>query len=90
VQGIGPKTALKIIREGKFSDYSDKIPNVNGLKKLFLKPLATTDYVLEWKKPDKDKIRHILVDRHEFSSDRIDSAIKRIMPSPQAGLSNFI
>jgi flap endonuclease-1 len=91
VQGIGPKTALKVIREGKFQDYSGKILNVNRLKQLFLKPLTTTDYSLEWKSPNADKIKQIMVERHEFSEERIDAAIKRIKDKTgQAGLSGFI
>ncbi|MEM2874351.1 MAG: flap endonuclease-1 [Candidatus Nanoarchaeia archaeon] len=91
VQGIGPKTALKIIREGKFSDYADKIPNYQRLKQLFLKPIVTSDYALEWKSPNEEKIKQILVERHEFSADRVDSALKRIKKtSGQAGLSDFV
>jgi len=92
VQGIGPKTALKVIKEGKFSDYSDKIPNVDRLKQLFLKPTIVTDYSLEWKAPNPKKIKEILVEKHEFSEERVDIALKRLEKTPvnQKGLSDFI
>ena len=91
VQGIGPKTALKVIKERKFSEYVDKIHNWQRLKQLFLKPITSTDYVLEWKAPDAGEIKEILVERHGFSSDRIDVAIKRIQQkNAQAGLSDFV
>jgi len=93
VSGIGPKTALKIVREGKFSEYSDRIPSVQRLKQLFLKPYVVTDYVLEWKAPNPEKIKQIMVERHEFSAERIDSAIKRISSGNekqnQKGLGDF-
>jgi len=78
VSGIGPKTALKVIREGKFDEYKSKLPNGEKLKNLFLKPYTTKDYDLEWKKPNPEKIKEIMVSRHEFSEERIDSALKRI------------
>jgi flap endonuclease-1 len=94
VQGIGPKTALKIVKEGKFLEYSDKIPNVQRLKQLFLKPFINEDYNLEWKSPDEKKVKEILVERHGFSEERIESALKRIKSSEesqkQSGLSKFI
>ena len=92
VQGMGPKTALKVVRAGKFSEYASKIPSVEKLKKLFLKPLVVTDYTLEWKAPNEERIKEILVKRHEFSEARIDAAIKRItsVDKNQKGLSEFI
>ena len=92
VQGIGPKNALKVIKGNKFADYSDKIPNVNRLKHLFLKPTIVTDYSLEWKAPNPKKIKEILVERHEFSEERVDIALKRLEKSPinQKGLSDFL
>lgn len=94
VQGIGPKNAIKVVKEGKFSEYQDKIPNFEKIKNLFLKPYTTSDYSLEWKTPDIAKIKEILVQRHEFSEERVDSAIKRIFESveqqKQKGLGDFI
>jgi len=92
VSGIGPKTALKVVREKKFSDYSSKIPNAEHLKQLFLKPLVEKNYDLDWKIPNAQKIREILVDRHEFSEERVDTAIKRLEKSPHGhkGLGDFL
>jgi flap endonuclease-1 len=92
VQGIGPKTALKVVREGLFKEYAAKIPNVERLKQLFLKPAITTDYVLSWTKPNLEKIKEILVERHEFSEERINTALKRLEKTSvfQKGLGDFI
>jgi flap endonuclease-1 len=91
VEGVGPKTALKVIRENKFLEYVDRIPNWEKLQGMFLRPLVTTDYALEWKNPDVEKIKEILCTRHEFSEDRITSALQRInKASPQKGLRDFV
>ena len=93
VSGVGPKTAIKIVKEGKFDEYKDKIPNYEKIKNLFLRPLTTSDYALEWKTPNADKIKEILVGRHDFKEDRIDSALKRIAGKEeerkQKGLGEF-
>ncbi len=90
VQGIGPKTALKVIREGKINEYKKKIPNYERIRNLFLKPTITKDYSLDWKKPDATKIKEILCKKHEFSEERIDSALKRIDAGNQQALGEFI
>jgi len=92
--GIGPKTALKIVREGKFEEYSDKIPNWKRIMNIFTKPALTKDYDLTWKKPNQEKLRKILVEKHDFSEQRFDSALKKIAKAEdkkkQKGLSDFI
>lgn len=94
VSGIGPKTALKVVREGKFDEYKSQIPGgADKLKNLFLKPYVIKDYDLDWKKPNPDKIKEILVSRHDFSEERVDSALKRIEAGAekqkQKGLGDF-
>jgi len=89
--GIGPKTALKVIREGKFDEYTEKIPNWKKLFDLFKNPLGTTDYKLDWRAPDEKKLKEILVDRHDFGADRLASTLKRItgIDRGQKGLGEF-
>ena len=92
VEGVGPKTALKIIKEKKFDEYKSKILNYERLKNLFLKPLVSRDYELSWSEPNVKKIKEIMCTRHEFSEERIDSAVKRILDRPenQKGLGEFL
>ncbi len=85
VEGIGPKTAIKIIREKKFDEYKSKIRNYERLKNLFLKPLVSKDYELTWNKPNHEKIKEILVHRHEFSEERIDSALDKLNEVKEKG-----
>ena len=93
VEGIGPKTAVKIIKEGKFAEYKVKIQNYDRIRSLFSKPLVTSDYSLDWKKPDEKKIKEILVERHGFKEERIAAALKRIAGKDgnngQKGLGEF-
>jgi len=92
--GIGPKTALKIVREGKFEEYAEKIPNWRKIFNIFTNPPITKDYSLEWRRPDEEKIREILIQRHDFSELRVTNALKKILKSEskkaQKGLTDFI
>jgi flap endonuclease-1 len=92
VQGVGPKTALKVIKEGKFEEYKKQIMHYDKIRNLFLKPTITKDYTLDWKQPDVKKIKEILCDKHDFSEERIDLAIKRLTgkDANQKGLGDFI
>jgi len=84
VKGIGPKRALKLVKE---------IPNLDALAraagwdfpikpeevaKLFLEPKVTGDYRLEWRKPDKNSVIEFLCDEHQFSRERVLSALERL------------
>ena len=44
-----------------------------------MKSIPTTDdYELKWNNFDKDKIKEILVDKHDFSADRINSLFEKL------------
>jgi len=94
VKGVGPKTALKIVKEKRFDEYKDQIKNADKILALFQKPPITTDYNLEWNPPNTKKIVNIMCDRHEFSKDRIETQIKKLttakQKATQSGLGRFI
>jgi len=84
VKGIGPKRALKLVKE---------IPNLEALAraagwdypvkpeeiaKLFLEPKVTSDYRLEWRKPDRGGVIEFLCDEHQFSRERVLNALERL------------
>jgi len=75
VKGIGPKTAVKIAREGRFEDYEEQLPRLAAVRKIFLEPATTSNYDLDWKPIDVTKVKAILCDRHGFSEARIDTAL---------------
>ncbi|MBI4214757.1 flap endonuclease-1 [archaeon] len=81
IQRVGPKTALKLVKEGKTAEdaYHEKgaEPEVSleEVRSSFLKPEVTKDYSLDWRKPDTELLFRILVDEHEFSRERVEKAV---------------
>jgi flap endonuclease-1 len=73
ISGIGPKTALKIVREGKFSEYE-----LGDLKSLFMSPSVSDDYSIRFRTPSPENIQEILCDEHDFSETRIENALQRL------------
>ena len=85
VRGIGPKTALKLIRENgrleKILENDPSItiePNYNSVREIFVHPNVTSDYSLKWSKPDEDKIVTFLCNERDFSEDRVRKAVSRM------------
>jgi flap endonuclease-1 len=87
VSGIGPKRALKLIKEhGDFVHAMasiDKVfPEYERVKGLFLDFEKTDNYTLEWKEPDRAKVVEMLVGQYDFSEQRVNSALDKMMPKP--------
>ncbi|MFP4174923.1 MAG: flap endonuclease-1 [Halobacteriales archaeon] len=83
IHGYGPKTALDTVRDGGFDEAVDEhddefAVDVDEVKSLFLEPETTGDYALDWEKPDTEAAVSLLVDEHDFSRDRVTSAVERI------------
>ncbi|MDH3366021.1 MAG: flap endonuclease-1 [Thermoplasmata archaeon] len=84
VHGIGPKRALKIIRElGSLEEVAvakraDVPEDFSEVRKVFLEPDVTEQYSLKWSEADDEGVRRILCDRHGFSVDRVDSVLSRV------------
>ncbi len=85
VKGIGPKTALKMVKA-----YRDPVKLLENMPKqefpvepikiyeYFLNPPVTNDYKIEWREPDEKAVFEILVYEHDFSPDRVKSALERL------------
>ena len=91
VRGIGPKTALKLIRENgrleKILENDPSItiePNYNSVREIFVHPNVTSDYSLKWSKPDEDKIVTFLCNERDFSEDRVRRAVSRMIEASGA------
>ncbi len=99
VEGIGPKTALKLVK--KYDDFdslmddekieweSEKDPET--IKEFFMDP-PVDDVDYSFGEPDHDRIRELLVKEHDFSENRIDSGLEKLekaLESRQSGLGSF-
>ncbi|MBU6998313.1 MAG: flap endonuclease-1 [Theionarchaea archaeon] len=78
ITGIGPKTALRIVKEGKFSEYG-----LDELKELFLSPDVTDDYEIRFGTPSPEHISEILCEEHDFSETRVESAVERLVKATE-------
>ena len=93
VEGIGPKTALQLIKmHGSLEKALKYIPQAKfpedplKIKSYFLNPPVNEKVDIEWREPDRNKIIQILVQEHDFSLDRVETAIKRL----EKGYKEFI
>ena len=88
VKGIGPKKALKFVSSYKapalvFKEIG-KLPEYNisfdwqAVFELFKKPNVTKKYDLKFRQVDKEKLKAILVKEHDFSEERIGSALDKL------------
>jgi len=81
IKGIGPKKALQHVLEKPISAWKNELEfgiDPEEVKKVFLEPEITKDYSLKWGEPDRDKLVEILHERHEFSEERVDNALKKL------------
>jgi len=87
VKGIGPKTAVKLIREnGTLENVMAKNPEIkispdpDSIRKIFLEPKITREYSLNWSKPDEAKVVTFLCGERDFSEDRVRKAVEKMLP----------
>ncbi|RLI10208.1 flap endonuclease-1 [Candidatus Bathyarchaeota archaeon] len=92
VKGVGPKTALKLVREhGSLEAALPHIRNaefpfpVEEIRELFLNPRTTDDYRLEWTPPDADGIVEFLCEEHDFDRGRVMKAVEKIKRGYERG-----
>jgi flap endonuclease-1 len=98
IKGIGPKKATILVKKfGKEFDEMFKevkwdesfdIPWTDVYYQFKNMPV-TDDYELVWKDVDVEALKKLLVDEHDFSNERIDSAVKKFAKKEQKGLSEF-
>ncbi len=85
VKGIGPKTALKLIKQyGSLEKalpqienvtFADKIPQI---REIFIHPKVTDNYKIEWKEPNEPGLLEFLCGQKEFGEERIKKALERM------------
>jgi len=87
IKGIGPKNALKLIKQHK-SDFDSLFKEIRW-KDYFdfewtevyylIKKMPTTDkYVLKWENVNNEKLRNLLIDKHDFSEKRVENTLEKL------------
>jgi flap endonuclease-1 len=86
VKGIGPKKALALVKQKKYpvSIFEEVVErhgnlgyNWREIFEIFKKPKVER-FKVEFPKIDESKVREILVERHEFSSDRVEKQLDKL------------
>ncbi|MGQ9624069.1 MAG: flap endonuclease-1 [Candidatus Bathycorpusculaceae bacterium] len=92
VKGLGPKTALKLIKEhGRIENALPHIKNAEfpvepqKIREIFLKPKVTDNYKIEWKKTDVEGVVDFICRERDFSEDRVRKALEKM----QKGITKF-
>lgn len=96
-KGIGPKRALKIVKTysslkaaidcGAISN--DFSINVDVIKEIFINPKVSYDYKLSWGEINEEKIKRVLCDEHDFSPERIESALAKLKKIKSSSLDKW-
>ena len=99
VYGVGPKTALKLVKE--YDDFDkllddDKVEwesdnSPEAILDFFQNP-PVKDVSFEFGEPDKEMIRDVLITQHDFSEKRVNSGLEKLdtaLESRQSGLDSF-
>jgi flap endonuclease-1 len=86
VKGIGPKTALKLIKEHgnlesllQTSLKDAEFPEVpQRIRDIFLHPRVTDDYSLKWRSPDVESVVDFMCRERAFTEARVRKALARM------------
>jgi len=86
VKGIGPKTALKLIKEHgslesllQASLKDAEFPEApQRIRDVFLHPRVTDDYSLKWRSPDVEGVVDFMCRERDFTEDRVRKALARM------------
>lgn len=102
IKGIGPKKGLKLIKkhgenfeelfkEAKWRENFDF--DWKKIFDVFSNMPVTDDYKVTFENPDKEKLREILVTRHQFSEERVKNTLEKLEKAKklneQKGLGDF-
>lgn len=91
VKGVGPKTAMKIVKEHKKLEtvlknieWTDKI-DPQEVFQWFMNEEPTNQEKIIWEKVQPEKIMKFMVEEHDFSAERIQKVIDRIQEASSKG-----
>lgn len=97
VKGVGPKTALKLVREYKLPERIFEAAKWNenvsvpwqDVFSLISNMPVTERYEIKFSGVDRDSVLKLLCDVHGFSADRVESSLKGLGEVSQRGLMDF-
>ncbi|MDO5845014.1 MAG: flap structure-specific endonuclease, partial [Methanocorpusculum sp.] len=81
VKGIGPKTAIKVVKDGNFFERIEESENSaepETLINYFLNPPVNDSYTIENRSSDRDKVIEILCEQHGFTKERVESGLEKL------------
>ena len=87
IPGVGPKRAIDLIRKekdifgalkAKGITAAEEIEEIEKARAFFLDPPVTTDYSLERKRPDREKLIELMCAKKDFSRERVLSAVEKL------------
>ena len=85
VKGLGPKTALKLIKEhGSIENVLAHLKNAEfpvdpqKIREIFLHPKVTDNYRIEWMEPDVEGVINFICGQRDFSEDRVKKALGKM------------
>jgi len=84
IKGIGAKRALKLIKEYHgierllAASEIEEIENYELVRAIFLHPDVNESYELTWGKLDEEKVKEFLCVEHNFSEERVSTALEKI------------
>jgi len=85
VRGVGPKTALKMLKEHGSIDKVLSILQAEfpedplKIRRIFLNPEVTTNYSIRWREPKTEEVVQFLCRERDFSEERVRNAVERMM-----------
>lgn len=91
IKGIGPKTALKLVKGNKTLDrVLTKVEwkfdvDPHEIYEFFLNPPVSEKYDIVWKEPDTDRLIELMVEEHDFSRNRVENALDRLVKAKREG-----
>ncbi len=86
IEGIGPKKALDLVK--KHGSMEEILKTEIGekfevdpleVRKIFLNPDTTDEYEIKWGEPDTELIKNFLCGEHDFSEERVQSGIDKLV-----------
>ncbi len=85
IEGLGPKTALKLIKEHKtlenalpFVKKANFPVDPQKIREIFLTPSITRSYSIEWREPDVESTVDFICGERDFSEERVRKAIEKM------------